>query len=53
MDYRERKRLEDEINRGVPNVGIRKVDGDALEKENRSPIVIGAGIGFGFSGPWR
>ena len=43
MDYRERKRLEHEIDRGVPNTGIRKVDGDALEKENRSALVKGAG----------
>ena len=51
MDRREQKRLEDEINRGVRNVGIYKVDGDALEKENRSPIFKGAGIGIGLSGP--
>ena len=47
MDDRERKRLEDEINRGVPNTGIYKVDPDGLEKENRSPIFIGASSGFG------
>lgn len=51
MDYRERKRLKDEINRGVPNTGIYKVDPDGLERENRSPIVIGGGIGLGISGP--
>lgn len=46
MDRRERKRLEDEINRGVPNTGIRKVDGTALAKENRSPLVKGGGAGL-------
>jgi hypothetical protein len=49
MDRRERKRLEDEINRGVRNVGIYKVDGDALERENRSPIFKGAVLGFGLA----
>src|ERR1043165_9440493 len=49
MDYRERKRLEDEINRGVPNVGIYKVDGEAYERENRSPIFKGAVAGFGLA----
>ncbi len=41
MDRRERKRLKDEINRGVRNAGIYKVDGDALERENRSPLFKG------------
>lgn len=52
MDRRERKRLRDEINRGVRNAGIYKVDGDALAKENRSPLVIGGGIGLGLGGSW-
>ena len=34
MDRRERKQLKDKIDRGVRNVGIYKVDGDALEREN-------------------
>jgi hypothetical protein len=50
MDYRERKRLEDEIDRGVPNVGIRKVEEGALERENRSPLVKGGAIGFSLGG---
>jgi hypothetical protein len=50
MDRRERKRLEDEINRGVRNVGIYKVDEGAYERENRSPLVKGGSIGFGLGG---
>ena len=50
MDRRERERLQDEIDRGVRNVGIYKVDGDALERENRSPIFKGAAVGFGLGG---
>lgn len=51
MDRREQKSLEDEINRGVRNVGIYKVDPEGLEKENRSPIFKGAVSGFGFACP--
>lgn len=51
MDRREWKRLKDEINRGVRNIGIYKVDGDALERENRSPIYKGAVVGFGLACP--
>ncbi len=51
MDYRERKRLEHEIDRGVPNVGIYKVDPEGLERENRSPIFKGAVSGFGLACP--
>ena len=50
MDDEERKRLEDEINHGVRNVGIYKVDGDALEKENRSALVKGGAVGFSIGG---
>src|ERR1044072_1823488 len=47
MDRRERKRLKDEINRGVRNIGIYKVDGDAFEREDRVPIDKCAVVGFG------
>ena len=47
LDRGEWKRLRDEINRGVPNTGIYKVDGEGLERENRSPIFKGAVVGFG------
>ncbi len=47
MDRREQKRLEYEIDRGVRNVGICKVDPEGLERENRSPIFKGAVVGFG------
>ena len=50
MDRRERKRLEDEIDRGALNVGIRKVEAGAREKENRSPLVKGGVIGFSLGG---
>lgn len=50
MDRKERKRLEHEINRGVPNVGIRKVEEGALERENRSPLVKGGAVGFSIGG---
>ena len=50
MDRSEQERLEDDINRGVRNVGIYKVDKGALEKENRSPLVKGGGIGLGIGG---
>ena len=50
MDRRERKRLKDEIDRGTLNVGIRKVEEGAYEKENRSPLVKGGGVGLGIGG---
>ena len=46
MDRRERQRLKNEIDRGTLNVGIRKVEEGALEKENRSPLVKGGSVGF-------
>lgn|GEM_PF-4914506 len=49
MDRREQKRLEYEIDRGVRNVGIYKVDPEGLERENRSPIFKGAVSGFGLA----
>ena len=50
MDRREWKRLKDQINRGMGNVGIYKVDGDALRRENRSPLVKGGVVGFTMGG---
>jgi hypothetical protein len=50
MDRRERQRLKNEIDRGAPNVGIRKVEEGAYEKENRSPLVKGGGVGLGIGG---
>ncbi len=50
MDDAERKRLEDEINRGVPNIGIYKVEEGALEREKRSPLVKGGAVGLGLGG---
>jgi len=49
MDHRERKRLEYEIDHGVRNAGIYKVDEGGLERENRSPIFKGAVVGFGLA----
>ena len=50
MDRRERQRLKNEIDRGMLNVGIRKVEEGAYEKENRSPLVKGGGVGLGIGG---
>ena len=50
MDRRERRRLEHEIDRGTLNVGIRKVEDGAYEKESRLPLVKGGGVGFGLGG---
>lgn len=50
MDYRERKRLEDEINRGTLNVGIHKVEEGAYERESRLPVVAGGTVGLSLGG---
>lgn len=50
MDYRERKRLEDEINRGTLNVGIHKLEEGAYERESRLPVVVGGTVGLSLGG---
>ncbi len=50
MDRREQKRLEDEINRGTLNVGIRKLEEGAYEKESRQPWVKGGSVGLTVGG---
>jgi hypothetical protein len=51
MDRRERKRLENEIDRGMLNAGIRKVEEGAYERESRLPQVKGGAVGLSLSGP--
>src|ERR1043165_877265 len=50
MDRRERQRLEEEVNRGWLNAGIRKVEEGAYERESRLPQVVGGTVGLSLSG---
>ena len=49
MDRRERQRLENEVNRGWLNAGIRKVEEGAYERESRLPQVVGGTAGLSLS----